>query len=100
MNGNLVDVFTTKEYKLLCFLKGKQVTTADGNRILHSQEDISKEFGASIVTVNTLMKTLILTGCLEKCKKKSGYQVTAKGEYVIQQIASIDTDICLRGCKR
>lgn len=93
MNGSLVDTFTSKEYKLLHFLKGKQVATTDGQRIFYSQEDISKEFGLSIVTTNTIIKNLILTGCLQKYKKKSGYQITSKGEYVIQQISSIDKNL-------
>jgi len=89
LNEKWIDVFTSKEFKLLCFLKSKQIATLDGERILHSQEDIAKEFGVSIATINKFMTSLRKTGCLEKYKQKSGYRLTSKGEYLIKHIEKI-----------
>lgn len=90
LNELWINLFMSKEFMLLCFLQNKQIATADGDRILHSQIDISKEFGISIATVNKLISGLIASGCLEKHKQKSGYRITPKGNYLIEQISKIN----------
>ena len=90
MSKNLVDMFTTNEYKLLRFLSGLQSTTAEGKIILNSQEDIAKQFNQSIATINKLMQNLCSVGCVEKRGQRKGYLITEQGKHVLKQIESIN----------
>lgn len=91
MANGLVDIFTSKEYKLLCYLSFAQVPSRD-NRIIDSQEEISKGFQCSIATTNKLMKMLEKSECIIKYKAKSGYKITPRGYRVIEIINKLNQE--------
>ncbi len=90
MNTETIDVFTSKEYRLLCWLRKKQMKTSDGMCIVFSQAELAKQYGISLGTINNWINSLKKAGCIKPYKKKSGYIITPFGEYVVAHINEIN----------
>lgn len=90
MKRNIIELFTSEPYRLLCLLDSLQVNTSDGKRIRENQDEIAQLFHASKGKLNPLMQLLENAGCLRKYRQRSGYQVTALGSRVIKQIEKIN----------
>ena len=90
LDKSFSDVFMKNEYKLLCLLTELKSTTAEGEVIQNSQEDIAKQFRQSLATTNKLMQNLCTAGCIEKIGQRKGYLITVQGETVFKQIENID----------
>lgn len=89
MAANLIQLFGSKEYHFLNWLKSQEQTTSCGPTINFSQEEIAVEYGSSPATVNKWLQALQSVGCVEQ-KKKGSYRVTKIGNAVIAQMKEIE----------
>ena len=82
-------LFGSKEYRFLNWLKSQEQTTSHGATINFSQEEIAVEYGSSPATVNKWLQALQSAGCVEQMKKGS-YRVTKTGNAVIAEMNKIE----------
>ena len=82
-------LFGSKEYRFLNWLKSQEQTTSRGATINFSQEEIAVEYGSSPATVNKWLQALQSAGCVEQ-KKKGSYRVTKIGNAVIAKMQEIE----------
>lgn len=84
-----IQLFGSKEYRFLSWLKCQEQATSRGATINYSQEELAIEFGSSPATVNKWLQALQSVGCVEQ-KKKGSYRVTKTGNAVIAQMDKIE----------
>ena len=89
MADKSIQLFGSKEYHFLNWLKSQEQTTSRGATINYSQEELAVEFGSSPATVNKWLRALQSAGCVEQ-KKKGSYCVTKTGEAVIAKMQEIE----------
>ena len=89
MTNKSIQLFGSKEYHFLNWLKSLEQTTSRGATINYSQEELAVEFGSSPATVNKWLRALQSAGCVEQ-KKKGSYCVTKTGEAVIAKMQEIE----------
>ena len=89
MSNKSIQLFGSKEYRFLNWLKGQEQATSRGATINFSQEEIAAEYGSSPATVNKWLQSLQAVGCVEQ-KKKGSYRVTKTGYAVIAQMGKIE----------
>lgn len=89
MMDKSIQLFGSKEYRFLNWLKGQEQTTSRGATINFSQEEIAVEYGSSPATVNKWLQALQSVGCVEQ-KKKGSYRVTQTGNAVIAKMEEIE----------
>ncbi len=89
MAAEALDTFATKEYRLLCWLDEHQADTPDGPVVKLSQSAIAHEYGSSPATVNSWLKALRSSRCIETYKQKSGYIVTLTGRKAIAKMREL-----------
>ena len=89
MSNKSIQLFESKEYRFLNWLKGQEQTTSRGAMINFSQEEIAVEYGTSPATVNTWLQALQAVGCVEQ-KKKGSYHITKTGNAVIAEMKKIE----------
>ena len=89
MSNKSIQLFGSKEYHFLNWLKGQERTTSRGATINFSQEEIAAEYGSSPATVNKWLQALQSVGCVEQ-KKKGSYRVTQTGNAVIAKMEEIE----------
>ena len=89
MADKSIQLFGSKEYHFLSWLKSQEQTTSRGATINYSQEELAIEFGSSPATVNKWLRALQSAGCVEQ-KKKGSYCVTKTGEAVIAKMQEIE----------
>jgi predicted transcriptional regulator len=86
----LVGLLTSDSYQLLCLLDSLQAETLEGPRVRESQEEIAELFHVSKGKLNPLMQSLVASGCIQKYRARSGYQVTQLGSQVISHIGKLE----------
>ena len=86
----LVGLLTSDSYQLLCLLDSLQAETLEGPRVRESQEEIAELFHVSKGKLNPLMQSLVASGCIQKYRARSGYQVTQLGSQVITHIGKLE----------
>lgn len=84
-----IQLFGSKEYRFLSWLKSQERQTSHGSVINFSQEEIAIEYGSSPATVNKWMRALQSIQCVEQ-KKKGSYHITETGNAVIAQMEEIE----------
>lgn len=84
-----IQLFGSKEYHFLNWLKNHEQITSCGAIINFSQEEIAIEYGSSPATINKWLHSLQLAGCVEQ-KKKGSYHVTKIGSAVITKMNEIE----------
>ena len=84
-----IQLFGSKEYHFLNWLKSQEQTTSRGATINYSQEELAVEFGSSPATVNKWLRALQSARCVEQ-KKKGSYRVTKTGNAVIAKMQEIE----------
>lgn len=89
MADKSIQLFGSKEYHFLNWLKSQEQTTSRGAIINYSQEELAVEFGSSPATVNKWLQALQSVGCVEQ-KKKGSYRVTKTGNAVIAEMKKIE----------
>ncbi len=89
MTDKLIQLFASKEYHFLNWLKSQEQTTSRGAIINLSQEELAAEYDSSPATVNKWLQALQAVGCVER-KKKGSYRVTKTGNAVIAQMGKIE----------
>ena len=89
MSNKSIQLFGSKEYRFLKWLKGQEQASSRGATINFSQEEIAAEYGSSPATVNKWLQSLQAVGCVEQ-KKKGSYRVTKTGNAVIAQMGKIE----------
>lgn len=89
MTDKSMQLFGSKEYHFLKWLKSQEQTTSRGATVNFSQEEIAVEYGSSPATVNKWLQALQSVGCVEQ-KKKGSYYVTKTGNAVIAQMEKIE----------
>ena len=89
MSNKSIQLFGSKEYRFLNWLKGQEQATSRGATINFSQEEIAAEYGSSPATVNKWLQALQSVGCVEQ-KKKGSYRVTQTGNAVIAKMEEIE----------
>lgn len=89
MTNKSVQLFGSKEYFFLNWLKSQEQMTSRGVAINLSQEELAVEYGSSPATINKWLHSLQLLGCVEQ-KKKGSYCVTKTGNAVIAQMQKIE----------
>ncbi len=89
MEDKSIQLFGSKEYHFLNWLKSQERSTSRGATINFSQEDIAVEYGSSPATVNKWLQALQSAGCVEQ-KKKGSYCVTKTGSAVIAKMQEIE----------
>ena len=89
MTEKSTQLFGSKEYHFLNWLKSQEQTTSRGATINFSQEEIAAEYGSSPATVNKWLQSLQSVGCVEQ-KKKGSYCVTNTGSAVIAKMQEIE----------
>ena len=89
MSNKSIQMFGSKEYRFLNWLKGQEQATSRGATINFSQEEIAAEYGSSPATVNKWLQALQSVGCVEQ-KKKGSYRVTQTGNAVIAKMEEIE----------
>lgn len=82
-------LFGSKEYYFLNWLKSREQMTSHGYVINFSQEEIAIEYGSSPATVNKWLQALQGVNCVEQ-KKKGSYHITQIGNAVILQMREIE----------
>ena len=86
----LVGLLTSDSYQLLCLLDSLQAETLEGPRVRESQEEIAELFHVSKGKLNPLMQSRVASGCIQKYRARSGYQVTQLGSQVITHIGKLE----------
>ena len=89
MSDKSLQLFGSKEYYFLNWLKSQEQTTSCGAIINFSQEEIAIEYGSSPATVNKWLHALQTANCVEQ-KKKGSYRITETGYAVIAQMKKIE----------
>ncbi len=89
MSKKFIQLFASKEYHFLNWLKEQEQKTSRGATINFSQEEIAAEYGSSPATVNKWLQALQSVGCVEQ-KKKGSYRVTKIGNAVIAKMEEIE----------
>ena len=89
MGDRSVQLFSSKEYRFLNWLKSKEQKTTRGLIINFSQEEIATEYGSSPATVNKWLQALQSVSCVEQ-KKKGSYRITKTGYAVIAKMEEIE----------
>lgn len=89
MTDKSIQIFSSKEYHFLKWLKSQERTTSRGATINFSQEEIAAEYGSSPATVNKWLQALQAIDCVEQ-KKKGSYRVTQTGNAVITKMQEIE----------
>lgn len=89
MGDKFIQMFASKEFCFLNWLKSKEQTTTHGLIINFSQEEIAAEYGSSPATVNKWLQALETVACVEQ-KKKGSYCITKKGNAVIVEMKKIE----------
>lgn len=89
MTPKSIQLFASKEYLFLSWLKSREQTTSLGAVINFSQEEIAVEYGSSPATVNKWLQALQSVNCVEQ-KKKGSYRITKTGNAVIAQMGRIE----------
>ena len=89
MMDKTIQLFGSKEYRFLNWLRSQEQTTSRGPTINLSQEEIAVEYGSSPATVNKWLQALQSVGCVEQ-KKKGSYRVTQTGNAVIAKMEEIE----------
>lgn len=89
MADKSIQLFGSKEYHFLNWLKSQEQTTSCGATINFSQEEIAVEYGSSPATVNKWLQALQSVGCVEQ-KKKGSYRVTEIGNAVIAKMKQVE----------
>ena len=84
-----IQLFGSKEYYFLSWLKSQEQQTSHGSVINFSQEEIAIEYGSSPATVNKWLQALQTVQCVEQ-KKKGSYRVTKTGSAVIAKMQEIE----------
>ena len=84
-----IQLFGSKEYHFLSWLKSHEQTTTHGSVINFSQEEIAAEYGSSPATVNKWLQALQSVNCVEQ-KKKGSYHITRTGNAVIAKMNEIE----------
>ena len=92
MADKSIQLFGSKEYRFLNWLKSREQTTSRGAIINFSQEEIATEYGSSPATVNKWLQSLQSVGCIEQ-KKKGSYRVTKTGNAVIAKMNELENII-------
>ena len=87
MADKSIQLFGSKEYYFLNWLKSQEQTNSRGATINYSQEELAVEFGSSPATVNKWLRALQSAGCVEK---KGSYCVTKTGNAVIAEMKKIE----------
>lgn len=88
-----MDTFATKEYRFLCWLDEHQLETPEGSVVKMSQNALAQAYGSSPATINTWLKALRRSNCIETYKKKSGYIVTETGLRAIRKMHELESVI-------
>lgn len=89
MDDKMINVFVSKEYHLLYWMKQHQMETLSGPIIKFSQIELAKEYGSSPATINKWLQALQSADCVIQ-KKKGCYQITERGYVVIDKINELD----------
>lgn len=89
MMDKSIQLFGSKEYYFLNWLKSQEQATSRGTTINLSQEEIAVEYGSSPATVNKWLQALQSVGCVEQ-KKKGSYRITKTGNAVIAEMKEIE----------
>lgn len=89
MRDQSIQLFGSKEYRFLSWLKTKEQPTTRGPIINFSQEEIADEYGSSPATVNKWLQSLQEAACVEQ-KKKGSYRITETGNAVIAEMEKIE----------
>lgn len=89
MTNKAIQLFGSKEYHFLNWLKSQEHMTSHGTTINFSQEELAIEYGSSPATVNKWLQELQAVGCVEQ-KKKGSYHVTKTGNAVIAEMNKIE----------
>lgn len=92
MADKSIQLFGSKEYLFLNWLKSQEQVTSRGATINYSQEELAVEFGSSPATVNKWLQALQSAGCVEQ-KKKGSYRVTKIGNAVIAKMNELENII-------
>lgn len=90
MAAEAIDAFATKEYRFLCWLDQHQTDTPDGPVVKMSQTALAQAYGSSPATVNSWLKALRKSNCIQTYRKKSGYVVTDTGERAIEKMHELE----------
>lgn len=90
MVDKVIQLFGSKEYHFLNWLKRQEQTTSYGATIHGSQEKIAIEYGSSPATVYKWLQALQSAGCVEQ-QKKGSYRITKAGNAVIAKMNEIET---------
>ncbi len=77
-----------EEYKRIAAEKGANSQASQNLQIKLNQE--TEKLGKTKTSVGKMLRRLIKTDCLEPYKIKSGYIITAKGQFVISYIKLLD----------
>mgnify|MGYP001351358630 FL=1 len=64
-----IQLFGSKEYHFLSWLKSQERETSRGAAVNFSQEEIAAEYGSSPATINKWLRELQSVGCVEQQKK-------------------------------
>lgn len=89
MRDEFIQLFSSKEYRFLSWLKSKEQATNHGSIINFSQQEIAAEYGSSPATVNKWLQDLQTAACVEQ-KKKGSYHITDTGNAVIAKMKEIE----------
>lgn len=89
MTDKSIQLFGSKEYHFLSWLKSQEQITTRDSVINFSQEEIAAEYGSSPATVNKWLQALQSANCVEQ-KKKGSYRITKTGNAVIAQMKKIE----------
>lgn len=84
-----MQLFGSKEYYFLYWLKSQERITSRGAIINYSQEELAVEYGISPATANKWLQSLQAVGCVSQ-KKKGTYCVTKTGNAVIAKMNKIE----------
>lgn len=91
MQNNLIDIFTSKEFRFLQWLANQSCVEIDGKKVIRmSQPQLAKAYGVSATTVFHLLETLKIANCIELNNKKSGYIITQTGHTVISKVKELE----------
>ena len=89
MTDKSIQLFGSKEYHFLNWLKSQEQKTSRGTTINFSQEEIAAEYGSRQANVKKWLNDLQSVWCVEQ-KKKGSYRVTKTGDAVIAQMGKIE----------
>ncbi|MFR9252071.1 MAG: helix-turn-helix domain-containing protein [Oscillospiraceae bacterium] len=70
MADKRIQLFGSKEYHFLSWLKSQERETSRGAAVNFSQEEIAAEYGSSPATINKWLRELQSVGCVEQQKKR------------------------------